>query len=81
MRSESPLSSPTSLDCQKANLNPELEPLDTCYDVLQDAYTYQVPISTTLVHLKKKILRECSKARCPLKKDRQRQAEIERDTT
>lgn len=40
-KSEGSLSSPVLLDCKKFNHYPHLTPLDTCYDILQDAYTYQ----------------------------------------
>lgn len=34
--------SPSPLDTRRINRYPHLQPLDTCYDVLCDSYTYQV---------------------------------------
>jgi hypothetical protein len=34
--------SPSPLDIRRINRYPHLQPLDTCYDVLCDSYTYQV---------------------------------------
>ncbi|KAK6635197.1 hypothetical protein RUM44_000448 [Polyplax serrata] len=41
IKSEESLPSPVALDCKKFNNYANIIPLDTCYDILQDCYTYQ----------------------------------------
>lgn len=43
-RSPSLDSPSSSLDTHRTNANPDKQPLDTCYDLICDNYSFQVPL-------------------------------------
>jgi hypothetical protein len=56
--------SPSPLDTRRINRYPHLPPLDTCYDILCDPYTYQVRTSSAAVWVH--VCRRCNLSRVEL---------------